>query len=56
VKNSQSLPGIEPPIIRPVAQRYTTLNYPSFYGLDDQGSIPGWGWAFFSSPTRPERL
>jgi hypothetical protein len=24
VKNSQPLPGIEPPIIQPVAQRYTT--------------------------------
>jgi hypothetical protein len=23
-KNSQSLPGLEPPIIQPVAQRYTT--------------------------------
>jgi hypothetical protein len=26
------------------------------YGLDDQGSIPGAGWEFFSKPPRPERL
>jgi hypothetical protein len=28
-KNSQPLPGLEPPIIRPIAQRYTT----ELYGL-----------------------
>jgi hypothetical protein len=28
-KNSQPLPGIEPPIIQPVAQRYTTELCPS---------------------------
>jgi hypothetical protein len=41
-KNSQPLPGFEPPIIQPVAQRYTTeLSR---------------GKGFFSSPPRPDRL
>jgi hypothetical protein len=43
-KNSQSLPGLEPPIIQPAAQRYTTelsrlieahLTYTTFQELTD---------------------
>jgi hypothetical protein len=26
------------------------------YGLDDQGSSPGWDWEFFSSLPRPDRF
>jgi hypothetical protein len=33
-KNSQSLPGLEPPIIQPVAQRYTTKISPFLYQYD----------------------
>jgi hypothetical protein len=31
-KNSQPLPGLEPPIIQPVAQRYTT-EIPRLHGM-----------------------
>jgi hypothetical protein len=30
-ENSQPLRGLEPPLIQPVAQRYTTLGYPGSF-------------------------
>jgi hypothetical protein len=71
-KNSDPLSELEPPIIQPVVQHYTTelsrLLYAHIstqnssvgtalsYGLDDRGSIPCGFSEFFSSPPRPERL
>jgi hypothetical protein len=67
-KNSQSLPGLEPPIIKPVAQYYTTelsrlllstgttilySQFPRFIQTDDEILLR---LRIFSSPPRPDRL
>jgi hypothetical protein len=36
--------------------RDSSVGIATGYGLDDQGSIPGGGWEFFSSTPRPDRL
>jgi hypothetical protein len=58
VENSQPLPALEPPIIQPIVQRYTTelsrilvLKERTF---DFNLEISFKGWDFFSSPPRQD--
>jgi hypothetical protein len=40
-KNSQPLPGLEPPVIQPIAQRYTTRLSRGLLGKKDKESESG---------------
>jgi hypothetical protein len=39
-----------------IRSRNCSVGIATGYGLDDRGSIPGWGKISFSTPQRPDRL